>query len=222
MNNNDIAKNYAAIATNKAGIATNKTGVATNQGGIATNKAGIASNVAAIATNNDVIATNKAGVATNKADRVAAMASQSSLIGLNTDNLKSILGPADIVPTEPGCYLMRIPNKNGTYPPWLPKNATPSASDGNKPLSIENTATNPDPEWIEAWQSVPGETLEICSGAIRSSSAWFATHRSLWPSLNYKSIFVPKDGSAATRDFVNYANINQDTYRTTSTGWGDP
>ena len=116
---------------------------------------------------------------------------------------------------------MRLKNADGTYPPWLPGNAPPT-NDENDDYYLANVAThdNPDTAWIEKWQMVgqPSSTFSLtsCQATVTRTATWFATHRSLWPSLQYASMYVPIDGTAPIRDIISLPNIPSYKYRQTT------
>jgi len=160
---------------------------------------------------------NNTLIAQNNTDSISARSTQSKLIDVLTSVPRT-----DPIPTIHGCYLMRVPDKNGMYPPWLPGNGIPTNVPGTSSY-LENvkTMTNPDPGWIETWQQIGvGGTQADCASAVNASSLWFAKHRSLWPNLNYKSLYVPASGTAVYGVVPNPANVDPENHRLSSTGWG--
>jgi len=162
---------------------------------------------------------NNTLIAQNNTDSISARSTQSKLIDVLTSVPRT-----DPIPTKPGCYLMKVPDKNGMYPPWLPGNKTPTNVPGTSSY-LENvkTMTNPDPIWIETWQEIPsGSTQQACGSAVNKNSIWFAMYRSLWPTSNYKSVYVPNNGKAVHGVLQKPANVDPENYRQASTGWGLP
>jgi len=168
-------------------------------------------------------------IAKNNTDNISARSSQSKLIAQNASNNSSIKDvltsmPPTTTPIDAGCYIMRIPDKNGMYPPWLPGNGIPNKN----PVSssyLENvkTMTNPDPVWIEDWQKIPSSPNEsACSAKIRDTGLWFARHRALWPLSNNKSVFVSSTGKAPIHGVYDFTQDSMDSenYRLPTTGWG--